>query len=119
MAASSRTWLITGASSGLGKSLALAALKAGHKVIGTTRDVGRAEKSCPDFSTQGGIWIELDPAQKNAYYLFAKCAQEHNVDVLVNNAGYAFIGGVEDTRLVQLLDVHTPVSQTILTCRAQ
>ncbi|KAL3437607.1 hypothetical protein BDV09DRAFT_183453 [Aspergillus tetrazonus] len=99
MAASSRTWLITGASSGLGKSLALAALKAGHKVIGTTRDVGRAEKSCPDFSTQGGIWIELDPAQKNAYYLFAKCAQEHNVDVLVNNAGYAFIGGVEDTSL--------------------
>ncbi|KAL4768304.1 hypothetical protein BDW60DRAFT_219792 [Aspergillus nidulans var. acristatus] len=99
MAASSRTWLITGASSGLGKSLALAALKAGHKVIGTTRDVGRAEKSCPDFSTEGGIWIELDPAQKTAYYLFAKCAQEHDVDVLVNNAGYAFIGGVEDTSL--------------------
>ncbi|KAL4761259.1 SDR family oxidoreductase [Aspergillus foveolatus] len=104
MAASSRTWLITGASSGLGKSLALAALKAGHKVIGTTRDVGRAEKSCPDFSTDGGIWIELDPAQKNAYYLFAKCAQEHDVDVLVNNAGYAFIGGVEDTSETDVRD---------------
>ena len=116
MAASFMTWLITGASSGLGKSLALAALKAGHKVVATTRDVGRAEKSCPDFSTQGGIWVELDPAQEDAYYLFTKFAQEHYVDVLVNNAGYAFIGGVEDTRLVRLLGVHTPVSRTMLTC---
>ncbi|KAL6239591.1 hypothetical protein BDW75DRAFT_99833 [Aspergillus navahoensis] len=97
MAAPPTTWLITGASSGLGKSLALAALEAGYKVLGTTRDVGRAKKSCSDFSTKGGIWIELDPAQRSAYDLFAKCSQEHNVDVLVNNAGYAFIGGIEDT----------------------
>ncbi|KAL5003170.1 hypothetical protein BDV10DRAFT_155813 [Aspergillus recurvatus] len=97
MAAPPTTWLITGVSSGLGKSLALAALEAGYKVLGTTRDVGRAEKSCPDFSTRGGIWIELDPAQKSAYDLFARCSQEHNVDVLVNNAGYAFVGGIEDT----------------------
>lgn len=94
------TWLITGASSGFGKSLALEALKAGNKVIGTTRNVAKAESSCPDFSAKGGIWMGLDPANKNAYDEFAKCSQEHHVDVLVNNAGYAFIGGVEDTRSV-------------------
>jgi len=99
-AARPSTWLITGASSGFGKSLALEALEAGYKVIGTTRDVGKAETSCPDFSAKGGIWMGLDPAQKNAFDQFAKCSQEHNVDVLVNNAGYAFIGGVEDTRSV-------------------
>jgi short-subunit dehydrogenase len=100
MAAACPTWLITGASSGLGKSLSLEALKAGYKVIGTTRDVGKAETAYPDFSAKGGIWMGIDPAQKDAYDQFAKCALEHNVDVLVNNAGYAFFGGVEDTRCV-------------------
>jgi NADP-dependent 3-hydroxy acid dehydrogenase YdfG len=99
-AAHSSTWLITGASSGFGKSLALEALKAGCRVIGTTRDVGKAELSCPDFSAKGGIWIGLDPGRKDAFDQFAKCSQEYSIDVLVNNAGYAFIGAVEDTRSV-------------------
>lgn len=100
MAAPRLTWLITGASSGLGKSLSSEALRAGHEVIATTRDVDKAEAAYPDFSRRGGIWIGLDPAQHDAYDQFAKYAQEHDVDVLVNNAGYAFIGGVEDTRSV-------------------
>ncbi|KAF7853648.1 hypothetical protein EAF04_010639 [Stromatinia cepivora] len=91
------TWLITGASSGIGKSLALEALNSGCKVIGTTRDISKAESSFPDFATKGGIWRALDPAQKDAFEQFSKCAREYNVDVLINNAGYAFIGGVEDT----------------------
>jgi short-subunit dehydrogenase len=100
MATTRLTWLITGASSGIGKSIASEALKAGNKVIATTRDVSKAETNFPDFSVKGGIWIGLDPAQDDAYEQFAKCSREHSVDVLVNNAGYAFIGGVEDTRLV-------------------
>lgn len=92
------TWLITGASSGIGKALALEALNAGHKVIGTTRNVPSAEDSCPEFATAGGIWLELDPSREDAYERFSACSQEHTIDVLVNNAGYAFIGGVEDTR---------------------
>lgn len=91
------TWLITGASSGIGKSLALATLQTGHKVIGTTRNAIQAEKSCPEFARNGGLWITLDPTQKDAYDRFAKVSQDHKVDVLVNNAGYAFIGAVEDT----------------------
>lgn len=97
------TWLITGASSGFGKSIALEALKAGYRVIGATRDVRKAELSCPEFSAGGGIWMGLDPAQKNAYDEFSKCSQDYDIDVLVNNAGYAFIGGVEDTRSVDFV----------------
>ena len=100
MATTRLTWLITGASSGLGKSIALEALKADNKVIATTRDVSKAEATFPGFSAKGGIWIGLDPAQDDAYDQFTKYSREHSVDVLVNNAGYAFIGGVEDTRLV-------------------
>lgn len=92
------TWLITGASSGIGKSIALEALKAGYRVIGTTRDVSKAELSCPEFAAGGGNWIGLNPAQENAYEEFSKCSQQYDIDVLVNNAGYAFVGGVEDTR---------------------
>lgn len=92
------TWLITGASSGLGISLATEVLRAGHKVVGTTRDVAAAHSSNPELSAKGGIWVHLDPSSPDAHEKFRKCAEEHDVDVLVNNAGYAFIGGIEDTR---------------------
>ncbi|KAJ6109968.1 Glucose/ribitol dehydrogenase [Penicillium sp. IBT 16267x] len=92
------------AATSLGKSLASEALKAGYKVIGTTRDVGKAKATFPDFSANGGIWIGLDPAQNDAYDRFVECSQEHNVDVLVNNAGYAFIGGIEDTSESEVRD---------------
>ena len=92
------TWLITGASSGFGKSLAFEALKAGHKVIGTSRDLRKAEESFPNFTANGGVWLSLDPSQKSSYEHFVNCSQKYSIDVLVNNAGYAFIGGVEDTR---------------------
>ncbi|PYI05573.1 NAD(P)-binding protein [Aspergillus sclerotiicarbonarius CBS 121057] len=104
MTVASSTWLITGASSGLGKSLALEALKTGHRVVGTSRDITKAKTACPEFSAKGGIWIELDPAHKDAQDQFAKCAQEYDVDVLVNSAGYAFIGGVEDTSETEVRD---------------
>ncbi|KAI0427616.1 hypothetical protein F5Y09DRAFT_315733 [Xylaria sp. FL1042] len=97
MASKSLSWLVTGASSGLGLSISMATLQAGHKVIGATRDVAKAEKANPDFSSKGGIWVQLDPAQKDSYDQFAKISKEHDIDVLVNSAGYAFIGGVEDT----------------------
>ncbi|KAI8625012.1 NAD(P)-binding protein [Xylariaceae sp. FL1651] len=96
-AAKVSTWLITGASSGFGQSIAVAALQAGNKVIGATRDVARAQEMNADFSDKGGIWLQLDPARHDSYEHFAKAAEEYDIDVLVNNAGYAFIGGVEDT----------------------
>ncbi|KAI0451147.1 hypothetical protein F5B21DRAFT_528155 [Xylaria acuta] len=102
MAARRLSWLITGASSGFGQSIATAALRAGHKVIGATRDISKAEKTNPNFSDRGGIWVQLDPAQKDAYELFAGVSREHDIDVPVNNAGYAFIGGIEDTRLMEV-----------------
>ncbi|PWY81325.1 short-chain dehydrogenase/reductase SDR [Aspergillus eucalypticola CBS 122712] len=92
-----QTWLITGASSGLGKAIAAAALTVNHRVIGTTRDVEKAESSYPEFASDGGIWVCLDPAQHDAYERFSEVAVDYNVDVLVNSAGYAFIGAVEDT----------------------
>jgi len=92
-----RTWLITGASSGFGKALALYALRAGDKVIGTTRHLKNAKQSCPELETLNGIWCNLDPSSKAAGEQFLKLWQEYKIDVLVNNAGYAFLGALEDT----------------------
>ncbi|KAI0107139.1 hypothetical protein GGR51DRAFT_156940 [Nemania sp. FL0031] len=98
------TWLVTGASAGIGQSICIAALDAGHRVIGTTRDVSRAEATSPDFAAKGGIWIQLDPAHPDSCSHFAKVLEQYNIDVLVNNAGYAFIGGVEDTSEEEVQD---------------
>lgn len=93
-----QTWLITGASSGLGKSLALEALEKGHTVLGTTREVQNAQETFPEFEKNGGTWLALDPGSKDAYEQVVKISEDHDIDVVVNNAGFAFIGGVEDTR---------------------
>ncbi|KAI0911433.1 NAD(P)-binding protein [Ustulina deusta] len=104
MAAPKTTWLITGASSGFGQSLGLVALEAGHKVIGATRDVAKAQAANPDFTAKGGIWLQLDPAHPDSFNQFAKAQEDYDIDVLVNNAGYAFIGGVEDTTEEEVRD---------------
>jgi short-subunit dehydrogenase len=93
-----QTWLITGASSGLGKSLALEALAKGHAVLGTTREVQSAQQTFPEFEQNGGTWIALDPGSIDAYDQAVQISENYEIDVVVNNAGYAFIGGVEDTR---------------------
>ncbi|KAI1186067.1 hypothetical protein F5B17DRAFT_405362 [Nemania serpens] len=98
------TWLVTGASSGIGQSISIAALDAGHKVVGATRDVAKAQTANPRFAAKGGIWLQLDPAHPDSHSHFAKAQEEHDVDVLVNNAGYAFIGGVEDTSEEEVRD---------------
>ncbi|KAI0912305.1 hypothetical protein F4823DRAFT_207782 [Ustulina deusta] len=98
------TWLVTGASSGIGQCICIAALDAGHRVVGATRDVARAAAANPDFVAQGGIWIQLDPAHPDSFRRFAQAQEEHGFDVLVNNAGYSFIGAVEDTSEEEVLD---------------
>ncbi|KAJ3561861.1 hypothetical protein NPX13_g8782 [Xylaria arbuscula] len=98
------TWLVTGASSGLGLSISLAALAAGQKVIGCSRDISKAAAAHPSFAAKGGIWIQLDPAHPDSARHFAQAQAEYDIDVLVNNAGYSFIGGVEDTSEDEVMD---------------
>jgi NAD(P)-dependent dehydrogenase (short-subunit alcohol dehydrogenase family) len=93
-----KTWLITGVSSGLGRALAQAALDEGHRVAGTVRtDAARREfeKTVPGRSHA----VLLDVSDRAAV---ARSVAEveawsgGGIDVLVNNAGYGFVGGVEE-----------------------
>ena len=100
-----KTWFITGASSGLGQHLALAALREGHRVIGTGRNVKKAAADNPEFARLGGQWLELDLAQTSCQTVLedflrqegAVTTQGQNPHwVVVNNAGYTLLGAAED-----------------------
>jgi NAD(P)-dependent dehydrogenase (short-subunit alcohol dehydrogenase family) len=94
---SDRTWFITGASRGFGRSFAQAALAVGDRVAATARDTSALE---PLVSEHGDavVPIELDVTDHDA--AFAAVAQAHErlgrLDVVVNNAGYGLSGAVEE-----------------------
>ncbi|RAL13762.1 putative short chain oxidoreductase/dehydrogenase [Aspergillus homomorphus CBS 101889] len=91
-----KTYLITGASSGLGRSLALAALKAGHTVLATARNPLLAAQHNPQITAQGGIWLPLDVTSPDATAHLRAALGDRAVDVVINNAGYAVLGALED-----------------------
>jgi NAD(P)-dependent dehydrogenase (short-subunit alcohol dehydrogenase family) len=96
-------FLITGASSGLGRQLGLDALRQGHKVFGTTRSSNKARESSPDFESLGGVWCELNVSSASSEFLIRDIAEKESVDVLVNSAGYALLGPVEQIRFVTFM----------------
>ncbi|OBZ65297.1 putative oxidoreductase YusZ [Grifola frondosa] len=90
-------WVITGTSSGIGRSLTLAALKRGDRVIATARKSSVAQLA--DLKAQGADVLELDVTDsfENIKAIAQKAVAIHGrVDVVVNNAGYAIIGAIEE-----------------------
>jgi NAD(P)-dependent dehydrogenase (short-subunit alcohol dehydrogenase family) len=92
-----RTWLITGASRGFGRSFAQAALAAGDRVGATARDTSSLE----DLVAEHGdavLPIELDVTDRGAVFAAVRKVHEHfgRLDVVVNNAGYGVSGAIEE-----------------------
>src|SRR5690349_16600658 len=94
---SNRTWFITGASRGFGRSFAQAALAAGDRVAATARDTSSLEDLVADHG-DAVLPVELDVTDRDA--VFASVASVHDrfgrLDVVVNNAGYGVSGAVEE-----------------------
>ncbi|KAH7140153.1 hypothetical protein B0J13DRAFT_477158 [Dactylonectria estremocensis] len=91
------SFLITGASSGLGLQLAVEALKAGHSVVATARNPTKAAQDHPEVEELGGSWLQLDVTHTDTKERVDKAVQERQVNVLVNCAGYGILGSLEDT----------------------
>jgi NAD(P)-dependent dehydrogenase (short-subunit alcohol dehydrogenase family) len=99
--AHSKTFLITGVSSGLGRAFAKGALAAGHRVIGTVR---RAEDAKSFGSLERAFPLLLDVTNYAAVPEAVQKAEREvgRVDVLVNNAGYGHEGVLEESSMDDL-----------------
>jgi NAD(P)-dependent dehydrogenase (short-subunit alcohol dehydrogenase family) len=105
-----KTWIITGASSGLGLALAEAALAAGEHVIGTARRAGRFDGLKARYGDRL-LAIEHDVRDTAGAAVVVRRALEvfGRVDVLVNNAGAGQVGAAEeitDAALRAMLEQH-------------
>lgn len=105
-----RVWLVTGASSGLGRAVAEAALDAGDSVVAAARRAGALD-DLVDRHPRRAAALELDVTDLARIPAAVAAATEAfgRVDVLVNSAGRALVGAAEETtdeELRDLMDVH-------------
>jgi NAD(P)-dependent dehydrogenase (short-subunit alcohol dehydrogenase family) len=91
------TWLITGCSSGLGRSLAEAVIAAGHNAVVTARDAGKVA-DLAEAKTDRVLPLALDVTDSQQVTDAVRRTQEKfgDIDVLVNNAGYGYRAAVEE-----------------------
>ncbi|KAL4924804.1 SDR family oxidoreductase [Aspergillus undulatus] len=92
-----RVWHISGANTGFGLELALKALAEGDRVIAAVRTPSRV----PDSLRNDGVRIiqfdltwtqeQMNEYSQKAITAFGK------IDVLVNNAGYSYMGAIEES----------------------
>lgn len=97
-----KTWFVTGASSGLGRAIAHAALARGDVVAGTCRTED-ARTALDAIAPGRSFGVALDVRDERAVgEAVARMERETSgIDVLVNNAGYGLVSGVEEATLAE------------------
>lgn len=92
-----KTWFITGASRGLGRQWAAAALDRGDRVAVAARDIA-ALTELSDIHGDAVLPIRLDVTDRGACFAAIRAAHDRfgRIDVVVNNAGTGHYGFVEE-----------------------
>ena len=92
-----KTWLITGCSSGFGKVLAQAVLARGDRLVATAREADALDslvRRYPDTVRTAELDVTRDGSAGAAVALTE--AAFGGLDILVNNAGFGFMGAIEE-----------------------
>jgi NAD(P)-dependent dehydrogenase (short-subunit alcohol dehydrogenase family) len=105
---SDKVAVITGSSSGIGLLTAIELARGGYRVVATMRDLSRRTR-LDEAAERAGITGQLDVRRLDVtetdtiHTLVEAVVRDHGrIDVLVNNAGFAMAGFVEDLRLAEI-----------------
>jgi NAD(P)-dependent dehydrogenase (short-subunit alcohol dehydrogenase family) len=100
----SKTFFLTGSSRGLGRSIATAILEAGHQLIATAREPGQLDELVARYGDRI-LPLALDVTDFDAAKQAVRMGVERfgRLDVVINNAGFASVGSVEDMPMSAIL----------------
>jgi NAD(P)-dependent dehydrogenase (short-subunit alcohol dehydrogenase family) len=91
-----KVWLVTGASRGLGREIARAALQAGETVVATARSADAVrDASGGEHDRLHALSLDITDAAAAKSIAAEAVERFGGIDVLVNNAGYAELGFFE------------------------
>ncbi len=102
MTENKKTWFITGTSTGFGRAFVEYALARGYNVVATARKV----EALADLLAKAPgrvLALPLDVTKPGAAEdaIEAAIARFGGIDVLINNAGFALVGAVEETPMAE------------------
>lgn len=95
-----KTAIITGGGSGIGKAIATTFAKQGANVCILDFNVENGKATVSEIEKDGGTasFYQCNVAkQEQVDTIFAEIAKKHNLDILINNAGIAHVGNIENT----------------------
>ncbi|MCD9017070.1 SDR family oxidoreductase [Parachryseolinea silvisoli] len=93
-----KVWFVTGASKGLGLALVHALLHKGYQVAATSRKLNELKAAVPEGSADAFLPLEVDLLKEDSVRkaIDATRTKFGEIDVVVNNAGYGLVGGLEE-----------------------
>ncbi|NCD71866.1 oxidoreductase [Mucilaginibacter agri] len=93
-----KVWFVTGASKGLGLVLVQKLLSKGYKVVATSRNVADLEKEVKTAADNFlPLAVDLKSEASVQQAIEKTISTFGQIDVVVNNAGYGMLGGIEET----------------------
>lgn len=95
--------LVTGATTGIGASIAQVLAAHGHRVWGTGRSV---DNTAPQPGRPGAVALDVTRPESVAAAIAYVIEQDGRIDAVVNNAGIGMMGAMGDTTEEELLTVY-------------
>ncbi|MEA4809400.1 3-phenylpropionate-dihydrodiol/cinnamic acid-dihydrodiol dehydrogenase [bioreactor metagenome] len=106
---STKIWLVTGASKGLGLALVKLLLAEKNKVVATSRDTNDIEQKIGKHENLLALNVNLADSENVRNAVLQAIDKFEKIDVVVNNAGYSLYGSIEslsDKEFRQIMDIN-------------